>query len=137
METAECWQLALERDDGPSVLALTRQNLPPVRTEFTEEPTSAAAAPTSLRRRDGDADVTIFATGSEVEIALAAKKLLDAARRHRARVVSVPCFELFAEQSEDYRAEIIGDGAGQGRDRGRASAWAGTGSSAPTASSSA
>ena len=52
--------------------------------------------------------MTLFATGSEVEIALAAKALIDAAG-HPARVVSVPCFELFEAQSEDYQAEIIGD----------------------------
>jgi transketolase len=106
METAECWQLALERDQSPSVLALTRQNLPAVRTEFTEANLCGRGA-YELAPTRGDADVTLFATGSEVEIALAAKKLIDAAGR-RARVVSVPCFELFAEQSQDYQAEVVG-----------------------------
>lgn len=106
METAECWQLMLERDESPSVIALTRQNLPAVRTEFTEANLCSRGA-YELAPSRGDADVTIFATGSEVEIALAAKKQIDAAGRH-ARVVSVPCFELFAEQSEDYQAEIVG-----------------------------
>ena len=106
METAECWQLMLERDQSPSVIALTRQNLPAVRTEFTEDNLCARGA-YELAPSRGDADVTLFATGSEVEIALAAKKQIEAAGR-RARVVSVPCFELFAEQSPDYQAEVIG-----------------------------
>jgi transketolase len=105
-ETAECWQLALERDEGPSVIALTRQNLPAVRSAFSEANLCARGA-YELAPARGDAAVTIFATGSEVEIALAAKKQVDAAG-HAARVVSVPCFELFAEASEDYQAEIIG-----------------------------
>jgi len=105
-ETAECWQLALESREGPSVLALTRQNLSAVRTQFSEENLCARGA-YELADADGDADVSIFASGSEVEIALAAKGLIEA-RGYAARVISVPCFELFAEQNEDYRAEIIG-----------------------------
>jgi transketolase len=106
METVECWQVALERDDAPSLLALTRQNLPAVRTEFTEDNPCRRGA-YELAASRGDADVTLFASGSEVEIALAAKKQIEAAGK-RARVVSVPCFELFDEQGEDYQAEIIG-----------------------------
>ncbi len=77
-----------------------------MRTEFTEANLCGRGA-YELAPSRGDADVTLFATGSEVEIALAAKKQIEAAGR-QARVVSVPCFELFAEQSEDYQAEIIG-----------------------------
>ncbi|HET7716481.1 MAG TPA: transketolase [Bauldia sp.] len=106
MEVAECWQLALEHDDTPSVIALTRQNLPAVRTEFVEANLCSRGA-YQLAPSRGDADVTLFASGSEVEIALAAKRQIEAAGR-AARVVSVPCFELFAEQSEDYQAEVIG-----------------------------
>ena len=106
VETVECWQLALENDRRPSVLALTRQNLPTVRTHHEEANLSGRGAYQLAAGRD-DADVTLFASGSEVEIALAAKKLIDAAGRS-ARVVSVPSFELFAEQSEDYQAEVIG-----------------------------
>ena len=79
IETAECWQLALESTRRPSTLALTRQNLPAVRTEFVAE-NLCARAPTSWPPASGKAEVTIFATGSEVEIALAAR---DAARRAR------------------------------------------------------
>jgi transketolase len=105
-ETAECWQLALESRDAPSILALTRQNLSAVRTEFTAENLCARGA-YELAAAAGEAEVSMFATGSEVEIALAAKTLLDKAG-HPARVVSIPCFEHLAMQSDDYRAEIIG-----------------------------
>jgi transketolase len=106
-ETAECWQLALESADAPSVIALTRQNLPAVRTAFVAGNLSARGA-YELAPADGDADVSIFASGSEVEIALAAKTQIDM-RGYAARVVSVPCFELFAGQDEDYRAELLGN----------------------------
>jgi transketolase len=88
-------------------MALTRQNLPTLRTEH-EEANLCARGAYEIAPARGDAEVTIFATGSEVEIAIAAKKLIDAAG-HAARVVSVPSFELFAEQSVDYQAEIVGD----------------------------
>ena len=106
VEAVECWQLALENDARPSAMALTRQNLPTVRTEHSEANLSGRGA-YELAAARGDADVTLFASGSEVEIALAAKKLIEAAGR-AARVVSVPSFELFAEQSDEYRAEVIG-----------------------------
>ncbi len=106
VETAECWQLALERTTSPSLLALTRQNLPTVRTAFEEDNRCGRGA-YEVSPAEDDAEVSIFASGSEVEIALAAKAQIEAAG-HRTRVVSVPCFELFAEQSEDYQAEIIG-----------------------------
>ncbi len=106
-ETLECWQLALESRNAPSLLALTRQNLPLLRTEFIDNNACARGA-YEIAAADGDAVVTLFASGSEVEIALAAKALIDAAG-HPARVVSVPCFELFEAESEDYKAEIIGD----------------------------
>ena len=107
VETAECWQLALERTGGPSILALTRQNLPTLRTKF-EESNLCARGAYELSPADGDAEVSLFATGSEVEIAMTAKAQIEAAG-HKARVVTVPCFEFFAEQSDEYRAEIIGD----------------------------
>ncbi len=106
-ETLECWQLALESRNAPSLLALTRQNLPLLRTEFVENNACARGA-YEIAAAEGDAEVTLFASGSEVEIALAAKALIDAAG-HPARVVSVPCFELFEAESEDYKAEVIGD----------------------------
>ncbi|MCT8999250.1 transketolase [Chelativorans intermedius] len=106
VETAECWQLALKSKKTPSTLALTRQKLEPVRTEYEEENLCARGAYELLPAGD-EAKVTLFASGSEVEIAVAAKALLEA-RGHPTRVVSVPCFELFEAQDEDYRAAIIG-----------------------------
>jgi transketolase len=106
-ETLECWQLALESRNAPSLLALTRQNLPLLRTEFVEANACARGA-YEIAAAEGDAEVTLFASGSEVEIALSAKALIDKAG-HPARVVSVPCFELFEAESEDYKAEVIGE----------------------------
>jgi transketolase len=107
METAECWQMALERTDGPTVLALTRQNLAPMRLEASRTNLCAQGAYELLSAEGGRADATIFATGSEVEIAAAARKLLGASGV-RARVVSVPSLELFLAQPEDVRRKIIG-----------------------------
>lgn len=107
VETAECWQIALESEKTPSTLALTRQNLPTVRTEFVAENLSSQGA-YELAAASGEAAVTIFATGSEVEIALAARELLEK-HGHPTRVVSVPCFELFDKQSDDYRKKTIGN----------------------------
>src|SRR5689334_13050615 len=106
VETAECWQLALATENRPSILALTRQNLPQLRNRFDAENICAHGA-YEIAGPDGRSEVSIFATGSEVAIAVDAAKLL-AGRGIAARVVSVPCFELFLEQSEDYRRAIIG-----------------------------
>ncbi|MBA3446963.1 MAG: transketolase, partial [Pseudaminobacter sp.] len=99
--------LALESTGSPSTIALTRQNLPAVRKEFIEENLCAYGA-YELATANGDAAVTIFATGSEVEIALAARTALQA-HGHPTRVVSVPSFELFERQSGDYKAAMIGN----------------------------
>ncbi|WP_367717196.1 transketolase [Nitratireductor sp. GISD-1A_MAKvit] len=107
IETAECWQVAIESRKAPSTLALSRQNLTPVRTRHEADNLCARGA-YELAGSDDDARVTLFATGSEVEVAMAAKAALDAAG-HPARVVSVPCFELFEQQSDDYRRAVIGN----------------------------
>ena len=86
VETAECWQLALEAKNRPSVLALTRQNLPQLSQNFLDSNRCAAGA-YEIAAADGKAEVSIFATGSEVSIAVEAKKLLAAKRRRRARGV--------------------------------------------------
>ena len=104
-ETVECWQLALENQHRPSGLALTRQNLIAVRTDYSAENLCAKGAYTVAGQ--ADAPVAIFATGSEVEIAVKAREIL-AGKGVEARVVSVPCFELFFEQDEAYRASVIG-----------------------------
>jgi transketolase len=106
VETIECWQLALEAQDRPSVLALTRQSLPQLRTDLSERNRCASGA-YEIAPAPTRAEVSLFATGSEVSLAVAARKLLQA-RNVSARVVSVPCFELFHALSAAERAEIIG-----------------------------
>ncbi|RUT34645.1 transketolase [Arsenicitalea aurantiaca] len=106
VEALECWQIALEQTTRPSVLALSRQNLPTVRTEYVMENKSARGA-YSLAG-PADADAVIFATGSEVAIALEGRELLEA-EGISARVVSVPSLELLAEQSDAYRTDLIGN----------------------------
>jgi transketolase len=111
VETVECWQLALNARERPSVLALTRQNLPQLSQNFLGVNRCAAGAyeiAAAQENGQGKAAVSIFATGSEVAIAVDAKKLL-AARGVAARVVSVPCFELLAEAPEAARRAVIGD----------------------------
>ncbi|MGH6829785.1 MAG: transketolase-like TK C-terminal-containing protein, partial [Methylocella sp.] len=107
-ETLECWQLALQAKTSPSILALTRQNLPSVRRDFTPENMSAAGAYELVRADRGPAKVSIFASGSEVSIAVEARAVL-AAWHIPARVVSVPCMTLFLQQDRDQRQKIIGD----------------------------
>ncbi|UWU70128.1 transketolase [Bradyrhizobium sp. NC92] len=107
MEVAECWELALNRVDGPTVLALTRQNLPQLRTTAPNDNPCAAGA-YELVAAQGEAKATLFASGSEVEIAVAAQKQL-AERGVASRVVSVPSLELLLAQPEAKRAAIIGD----------------------------
>ena len=107
IETAECWELALNRIDGPTVLALTRQNLPQLRTSApSENPCSHGAY--ELVAAQGDAKVSLFASGSEVEIAVAAQKQL-AERGIASRVVSVPSLELLLMQPAERQKAIIGD----------------------------
>ncbi len=105
VETAECWQLALARRDGPSVLALTRQGVPPVRTAHNDDNLCSRGA-YELAAAKGDAQVTLFATGSEVSLALAARDILQDEGRPT-RVVSMPCQELFDQQDAGYREQII------------------------------
>jgi transketolase len=107
VETAECWELALMARSSPSVLALTRQNVPPLRTAHVAENRCAAGAYELLPASGGEAKVSLFASGSEVSVAVEARALL-AARGVAARVVSVPCFELFAKSSPEARAAVIG-----------------------------
>jgi transketolase len=109
VETVECWQLALEAKDRPSVMALTRQNLPQLSTNFLDNNRCAAGA-YEIIAANGKAQVSIFASGSEVAIAADGAKLL-AAKGIAARVVSVPCFELFAALPDAARRAIIGDAA--------------------------
>jgi transketolase len=107
IEVAECWELALNRTDGPTVLVLTRQNLPQLRTSTpADNPCSHGGY--ELVAAQGEAKVSLFATGSEVEIAVDAQKQL-AERGIAARVVSVPSTELLLAQPADQRKAIIGN----------------------------
>ena len=107
IETAECWELALKAADRPSVLVLSRQNLPMLRTMAPDENRSARGG-YLMREAVGRRDVTLIATGSEVEIARAAADLLRQRHNIRAALVSMPCWALFEEQDEAYRAEVLG-----------------------------
>jgi transketolase len=105
METVECWELSLKAKKTPSILALTRQGVPAFR-EATEENRCAKGAYTVSG--DNDAEIVLFASGSEVSVAMDAAKELEK-DKHSVRVVSVPCMELFDAQSADYRKEVIGN----------------------------
>jgi transketolase len=107
VETVECWQLALEARETPSVLALTRQNLPQLRRTL-DDANRCAAGGYEISPAQGKAQVSIFATGSEVSIAVDAQKLL-AAKGVAARVVSVPCMDLLLAAPEAARRAVIGD----------------------------
>ena len=107
VEAAEAWQIAVEAKGRPSALILSRQNLPLLRTDATEENKSADGA-YELLPASGPAQVSLFATGSEVSIAAEAQKLLEA-QGVATRVVSVPSFELFLEKPAEERAKVIGD----------------------------
>ena len=105
IETAEAWELALTSDKTPSVLTLSRQNLPTVRTKHTAKNLTAQGA-YILRESEARRRAILMATGSEVEIALAAREILEG-KGIGTRVVSVPCMELFAAQDEAYRKKVL------------------------------
>ena len=108
VETAEAWEVALTSKSTPSVLALSRQGLPTVRTEHKNKNQTANGAYT-LADAEGQRAAIIMATGSEVEIALRARDILQA-QGIGTRVVSMPCMELFAQQEERYRKRILPGG---------------------------
>jgi transketolase len=107
VETAECWEVALARRTTPSVLALTRQNVPPVRTEPSAENLCAKGGYVLAEAEGGARALTILATGSEVHLALEARRRLES-RGVPTAVVSLPCFELFDAQPPAYRAAVLG-----------------------------
>jgi transketolase len=106
VETAECWQLALEAKETPSIIALSRQGLPAVRLQDTSENQCAEGA-YELRGADGEAKVSLFATGSEVELALQARETLQS-EGIATRVVSVPCWELFLARPKAEQKAVLG-----------------------------
>ena len=104
VETAECWAASLETSSTPSVLSLSRQGLPCLRTEHTEENLSSKGGYV-LAEAEAKRDVTLIASGSEVEIAMEARDQLKA-EGVSAAVVSMPCLDKFEEQSQDYRDQV-------------------------------
>ena len=105
LETAECWELAVQRKDGPSVMALTRQGLPAVRDNAAKNMCKRGAY--VLRAGKGADQVVLLASGSEVHLAVEAHEQL-AAQNISARVVSVPCLDIFLEQDEKYIRSVTG-----------------------------
>jgi transketolase len=122
VETAECWQIALQNRNRPSLIAFSRQDVPTARTVHTSDNLSARGAYELVA--DANAQVTLLSTGSEISIALAARELL-AKDGIGARIVSMPCWALFEEQDAGFRKKLLGDlpriaveaGAGMGWDR--------------------
>ncbi len=108
VETAEAWQLALENEDAPSILALTRQGLPLLRTSAAENLTARGGYVISDVAKGQKRQATIIATGSEVSLAVAAQKKL-AEEGIAAAVVSMPCCELFDRQDIKYQEEVLGN----------------------------
>jgi transketolase len=108
VETAECWALALQDGTGPSGIVLSRQGLPTLRRKHVPDNVCARGAYV-LAEAEGDRQVTLLATGSEATVALAARdKLQD--EGVGAAVVSMPCWELFDEQDDDYQDSVLGPG---------------------------
>jgi transketolase len=106
VEVAETWSLALKSNRAPSVMCLTRQGLNTLRSHHVDENMSAKGAYV-IRETEGKRDVTLLATGSEVEIAVSAAEIL-ANEGITAAVVSMPCWELFASQSDEYQEQVLG-----------------------------
>ena len=104
-ETIECWELALQQKKTPSVLSLTRQNLIPARKEFSKQNKCAYGA-YEILRTNSKIDLTIIATGSEVELAVEASQELAKENIH-CKVISMPCQELFDGQSDSYKNSIL------------------------------
>jgi transketolase len=107
VEVAECWELALQAESTPSIIALTRQAVSALPTTKGEDNRSAKGAYVLSEASGGKRDVTLIATGSEVGVAMEAKELL-AKDGVQAAVVSIPCWELFAGQPATYRTSVLG-----------------------------
>ena len=108
VETAECWEIALETEERPSILSLSRQSLPALRSEFSEENLCLRGG-YLIGDVEGGRQVTLIASGSEVSIAIEAKNFLQQ-EGIEAAVVSMPCLDLFLEKDADYRKEVLGEG---------------------------
>lgn len=110
VETAECWEVALQSETTPTGMILTRQGLAPQRTTHIAENLSAKGAYVLHDAEGGDRKVTLLATGSEVEIAASARDMLQADGIPTA-VVSMPCWELFDQQDDAYQKSVMGEGS--------------------------
>ena len=120
METAECWELALRHADGPSLLVLSRQGLPALRSDTGENRCSRGGY--VLAEADGPRAATLIATGSEVCIAMQAREML-AGEGIKVAVVSLPCWELFEQQDESWRDQVLGGAPRIGIEAGVAFGW--------------
>ena len=121
VETAECYEAALENATGPAAFALSRQNVPTLRTAAVAENLSAKGAYV-LAEAEGARQVTLLATGTEVALAMEARKAL-AAKGIAAAVVSMPCWELFDRQPEAYRKTVLGAGVRIAVEAGSTFGW--------------
>ena len=109
-ETAMAWRIALERQGGPVAMALSRQKVPTLdRSEVAPAAGALRGAYTLWQTGDGEPDLILIATGSEVWVALEGARRMNGTN---VRVVSMPCWELFAEQTADYREEVLPRGRG-------------------------
>ena len=120
LETAECWELAVRRADGPSMLVLTRQALPALRSDIAENRTARGGY--VLAEAEGPRQATLIATGSEVSIAMTAREML-AGENIPVAVVSLPCWELFAQQDDSYRDAVLGGAPRVGVEAGCDFGW--------------
>ncbi len=105
-ETIECWEIALKSKNNPSAIALSRQKLSYVSEHNSGENMSAKGAYV-LKKTSDDSNITLIASGSEVEIALEAQEKLKVLNIN-SKVISVPCFDLFDKQSKDYKEQLLG-----------------------------
>lgn len=106
-ETAICWKSAIEREDGPSLLVLTRQSLPTLDRTVYEDVSGTEKGAYILKKEKGDSpDLILLSTGSEIHLALEAAEKLEEAGKE-VRVISMPCIEIFKKQPEEYRNEVL------------------------------
>ena len=105
-ETLECWEIALKSKSNPSAIALSRQKLPYV-SEHSADENMCSKGAYVLKKTSDNADISLIASGSEVEIALEAQEKLKGLSIN-SKVISVPCYDLFQNQTENYKDEILG-----------------------------
>jgi len=106
IETLECWEVALNQNK-PSIISLTRQNIPTIRNDDLSKNLSKQGAYILSETKKGKRDLTILATGSEVSIAIKAKEILEK-KGVKVVVVSMPCWEIFDKKSEKYKENLLG-----------------------------